>query len=58
MGTNRSLASISEVNSTIGPSAPPMVATDAACPGFNPMATASGKMMTVPNSANSAMIML
>ena len=59
MGTNSSGAWIREVNSTMGPSAPPMVATAAAWPGSSPkprMPTA--RVTKVPSSANRAMVML
>ena len=46
------------MNSTIGPSAPPIIATDAASRSVMPNQTAIGKVATVPSSANSARIML
>ena len=58
MGTNNSGDSIRDVKSTMGPSAPPMVAMAAACPGASPKAVMPTNSVTkVPSSANSAMQM-
>ena len=58
MGTNSSGAWIREVNSTMGPSAPPIVATAAACPGSRPKPMPTARVTKVPSSANRAMVML
>ncbi len=57
MGTNNSGASFNDVNSTIGPSAPPTIAIAAACLTVNHF-VAIGRVTNVPSSANRAMIML
>lgn len=58
MGTKRSLASWSEAKSTIGPSAPPIMAMAAASLGSKPIATEIGKVKIVPSSAGMASNML
>ena len=58
MGTNRCLARAKEVKSTIGPSVPPTMATEALSFKDSPNADAMGTVRKVPNSAHRARNML
>ena len=54
MGTNKCFANASEVNNTIGPSAPPTIATEALSFKVSPRAAAIGTVRKVPSSAHKA----
>ena len=58
MGTNKFGANIKEVYKTIGPSAPPIMATEAASPIGNPIFTPITNVTKVPISAKIATIIL
>ena len=58
IGTKISFERLSEVKSTIGPSAPPTIAIEALSLGLNPIEQAIGSTANVPSSAHSARNML